>query len=81
MSRAHATLVIPCEAEPPCACGRVKVSVYRDGIEPLIDNMGCELGLELLGGPFCPRCEAGRIEKARRAAAPIGPPRPPQRPA
>jgi hypothetical protein len=35
--------------------------VYRDGIENLMDNMGCELGLERVAGPLCPRCEAQRI--------------------
>ena len=61
-----ATIVIPCDATPRCACGEVKVSVYRDGIAPLMDNMGCELGLELVGGPFCPKCEAAALAQARK---------------
>ena len=65
MSRSHATIVIPCEGSP-CACGTARVSVYRDGIEQLIDNMGCELGLERLTGPLCPRCDAAKLEAARR---------------
>jgi hypothetical protein len=74
MSRIHATLVIPCDG-PPCACGQARVAVYRDGIEPLIDNMGCELGLEKLAGPLCPRCDAGKLAAARRPPAEAGPER------
>lgn len=69
MERPPSTLVIPCEAAPRCACGSVKVSVYRDGIAPLMDNMGCELGLELIAGPFCPKCDARAILAARRGGA------------
>ena len=68
MDRATATVLIPCEAATPCNCGAVKVSVYRDAIESLMDNMGCELGLELVAGPFCPKCEREKIEAARKAA-------------
>jgi hypothetical protein len=39
--------------------------VYRDGIEGLMDNMGCDLGLELVAGPLCPRCRAADLERYR----------------
>ena len=43
---------------PPCpSCGARRVRIFRDALEPLMDNMGCELGLELSAGPLCPRCE------------------------
>ena len=57
--RAESTVVIPREDLPRCECGALKVCVYRDGIGPLIDNMGCELGLELVEGPHCPHCHPG----------------------
>lgn len=31
-----------------------------------MDNMGCELGLQFLAGPFCPECEADQIARARK---------------
>jgi hypothetical protein len=57
------TVLIPSETSPPCRCGAVKVSIYKDQLEKLMDNMGSELGLEFLAGPFCPRCEAEAIRK------------------
>ncbi len=59
--RVESTIVIPRKDLPPCECGALKVCHYRDGIESLMDNMGCELGIELLKGPFCPRCEPGSV--------------------
>ena len=55
-------VLIPMEAEAPCAsCGKARVAVYRDGLEDLMDNMGCELGLEYVAGPFCPSCEREKL--------------------
>jgi hydrogenase maturation factor len=62
------TVVIPSESEPPCLCGKVKVAVFQDGLEDLMDNMGCELGLQFVAGPFCPECESGKIAEARSSA-------------
>lgn len=56
-------LILPRDAEPPCGCGATRVSVYRDGIDGLMDNMGCDLGLELVAGPLCPRCAAKELER------------------
>jgi len=67
MSRARPTVLIPCESQPRCLCGKLKVSVFRDGLEDLMDNMGCELGLQFVAGPFCPECEAPEISKVRGA--------------
>jgi len=33
-----------------------------------MDNMGCELGLQFVAGPFCPECESGKIAEARSSA-------------
>jgi hypothetical protein len=63
--RHRPTILIPAEAAPPCSCGAAKVSVFLDAIEKLIDNMGCDLGLEFVAGPFCPRCDADAIARAR----------------
>jgi len=55
-------VLIPAEGAPPCeACGAARIAVYRDGLENLMDNMGCELGLELVAGPFCPGCEREKL--------------------
>jgi hypothetical protein len=62
-------VILPREAEPPCACGATRVAVYRDGIDGLMDNMGCELGLELVTGPLCPRCDGEEIERYRERPA------------
>jgi hypothetical protein len=62
-------LVIPCDDAPRCGCGAVKVAVYRDGLEQLMDNMGCELGLERVAGPLCPRCDASQLERWRSSRA------------
>ena len=63
MSRRHEGFVlIPADSASACAdCGKTRVAVYRDGIEDLMDNMGCELGLELVAGPFCPGCEREKL--------------------
>jgi hypothetical protein len=66
MTRSLRTVILPADALPPCLCGEGKVHVFRDGLEDLLDNMGCELGLEMIAGPLCPRCEAGKLEEARR---------------
>ena len=60
------TLVLPSENDPPCPCGRTRVRVFRDGLEDLQDNMGCELGLEPLTGPLCPECQADDVQRARK---------------
>jgi len=60
--RPQGFVLIPAEGAPPCeACGAARVAVYRDGLEDLMDNMGCELGLELVAGPFCPGCEKEKL--------------------
>jgi len=62
--RSDATIVLPAEQAEPCAhCGARQVAVWRDGIGPLMDNMGCELGLELVAGPLCPACDAGELAR------------------
>ena len=66
------TVLIPSEKSPPCACGTLKVSIYRDHFEKLMDNMGSELGLEFVAGPFCPRCEAEAIQRAAPKSLPSG---------
>ena len=68
MPKDEFTMLIPCEGGLACACGAVKVSVFKDHLdkpEKLMDNMGCELGLEFVAGPFCPKCEAREIERIR----------------
>jgi hypothetical protein len=56
-------VILPRDAEPRCSCGATRVAVYRDGVGDLMDNMGCELGLELVAGPLCPRCGAKDLER------------------
>jgi hypothetical protein len=73
MEKRVSTVILASKAAPPCECGRWKVSVFQDGLEDLMDNMGCELGLQFLGGPFCPVCEAGEVEQSRRKALGSGP--------
>lgn len=67
--RSHSVLVLPAEGTQPCACGERRVMLFRDGLDALMDNMGCELGLEYVAGPFCPRCQNEALDRARRVDA------------
>lgn len=68
IERNQTTVVLPAEGAPPCPqCGGKRVAIWRDGIDRLIDNMGCELGLEYVAGPLCPKCEETEVAASKRS--------------